>query len=31
MRVKWVRPLIVENREDVSLDELPVRSGRIEG
>jgi len=31
MRVKWVRPLIVENREVVSLDELPVRSGRIEG
>ena len=31
MRMKWVRPIIVENSESVYLDDLPVRSGRIEG
>lgn len=31
LRMKWVRPIIVENSESVYLDDLPVRSGRIEG
>tara|TARA_Y100000590_G_scaffold423765_1_gene529970 strand:- start:228 stop:440 length:213 start_codon:yes stop_codon:yes gene_type:complete len=30
-KMKWVRPIIMENSKEVSIGDLPVRSGRIEG
>ena len=30
-RMKWVRPIIIENNAKVSVDDLPIRSGRVEG